>query len=87
VATDAADRPWAQVHGECDQGDGKPQNIYSLWVPEIHSNQAIVECFNHTLAERLFGHQYAVEMLASGRLPGSKGYPMLLPFSTMKSLI
>ena len=33
--------------------------------PEIHRDQAIVERFNHTLAERLFGHQYAVEM----RLP------------------
>ena len=33
--------------------------------PEIHRDQAIVERFNRTLAERLFGHQYAVEM----RLP------------------
>ena len=32
---------------------------------DIHRNQAIVERFNRTLAERLFGHQYAVEM----RLP------------------
>ena len=32
---------------------------------EIHRDQAIVERFNHTLAERLFRHQYAVEM----RLP------------------
>ena len=31
---------------------------------EIHRDQAIVECFNRTLAERLFGgHRYAVEML------------------------
>ena len=30
---------------------------------EIHRDQAIVERFNHTLAERLFGHQYAMEML------------------------
>ena len=30
---------------------------------EIHRDQAIVERFNRTLAERLFGHQYAVEML------------------------
>ena len=28
---------------------------------EIHRHQAIVERFNRTLAERLFGHQYAVE--------------------------
>ena len=34
---------------------------------EIHRNQAIVERFNRTLAERLFGHQYAVEMLHAGR--------------------
>ena len=31
---------------------------------EIHRDQAIVERFNRTLAERLFGHQYAVEMLS-----------------------
>ena len=30
---------------------------------EIHRDQAIVERLNRTLAERLFGHQYAVEML------------------------
>ena len=30
---------------------------------ETHRDQAIVERFNRTLAERLFGHQYAVEML------------------------
>jgi len=32
---------------------------------DIHRDQAIVERFNRTLAERLFGHQYVVEM----RLP------------------
>ena len=30
---------------------------------EIHRDKAIVKRFNRTLAERLFGHQYAVEML------------------------
>ena len=30
---------------------------------EIHRDQAIIERFNRTLAECLFGHQYAVEML------------------------
>ena len=29
---------------------------------EIHRDQAIVECFNRTLAKPLFGYQYAVEM-------------------------
>ena len=29
---------------------------------DIHRDQAIVERFNRTLAERLFAHQYAVEM-------------------------
>ena len=33
--------------------------------PNIHRDQAIVERFNRTLAERLFGHQYAVEMHAN----------------------
>ena len=36
--------------------------------PNIHRDQAIVEGFNRTLAERLFGYQYAVEMnMPSGR--------------------
>ena len=34
---------------------------------EIHRDQAIVERFNRTLAERLFGHQYAVEMTSAER--------------------
>ena len=36
--------------------------------PNIHRDQAIVKGFNRTLAERLFGYQYAVEMnMPSGR--------------------
>ena len=35
---------------------------------DIHRDQAIVERFNRTLAERLFGHQYGVEM----RLPDNR---------------
>ena len=34
---------------------------------EIHRDQAIVERFNRTLAERLFGHQYAMEMTSEGK--------------------
>ena len=30
---------------------------------EIHRDQPTIERFNRTLAERLFGHQYAVEIL------------------------
>ena len=33
----------------------------------IPKDQAIVERFNRTLAERLFGHQYAQEMLLRGK--------------------
>lgn len=36
-------------------------NIKHGWV-DILRDQAIVERFNHTIAERLFGHQYAAEM-------------------------
>ena len=35
---------------------------------DIHRDQGIVERFNQTLAERLFGHQYAQEM----RLPSGE---------------
>jgi len=31
--------------------------------PDIPGDQVIIERFKRTLAERLFGHQYAVEML------------------------
>jgi hypothetical protein len=34
---------------------------------DIHRDQAIVERFNRTLAERLFGHQYAQELLMMSR--------------------
>ena len=37
---------------------------------DIHRDQAIVERFNRTLAERLVGHQYPVEMrLPEGQWP------------------
>ena len=40
--------------------------------PNIHRDQAIVERFNRTLAERLFGYQYAVEMnMSTGRSTAS----------------
>ena len=34
--------------------------------PELHCNQAIVERFNRTLAERLFGHQYGHQVYRLG---------------------
>jgi len=46
---------------------------------EIHRDQAIMERFNRTLAECLFGHQYAVEMLH----PEKRS--TLLPLLTAKS--
>ena len=46
--------------------------------PEIHRDQAIVERFNRTLAERLFGYQYAVEM-RSPEGPRSKVWVKRLP--------
>ena len=36
--------------------------------PDVHRDHSIVERWNRTLAERLFGHQYAQEMrLSEGR--------------------
>ena len=52
---------------------------------DLHRDQAIVERFNRTLAERLFGHQYAQEMLLTarglqkGQLSGLPGYMLLWP--------
>ena len=43
---------------------------------EIQRDQAIVERFNRTLAERLFGHQYAVEEKAVYSKPST---PYLRP--------
>ena len=41
--------------------------VFQLGV-DIHQDQDFVECFNRTLAERLFGHQYTQEMrLSSGQ--------------------
>ena len=45
---------------------------------EAHRGQAIVERFNRTLAERLFGHQYAQELL-SGREVRSREWVARLP--------
>ena len=39
---------------------------------EIHRDQAIVERFNSTLAERLFGYQYAVEMNMKDTIAGQR---------------
>ena len=39
---------------------------------EIHRDQAIVERFNRTLAERLFGYQYAVEMNMKDKQAGQR---------------
>ena len=55
-------------------------------VPGVHRSQGIVERFNRTLAERLFGHQYAQEMLNPKRETsnGSSDYPEWLKPSTKK---
>ena len=58
-----------QVDPGCEFMDGvsKEMEKHKTYIrrghTEIHRDQAIVERFNRTLAERLFGHQYAVEML------------------------
>ena len=39
---------------------------------DVHRDQGVVERFNRTLAERLFGHQYAQEMLLAQRAPSGE---------------
>ena len=70
MASTVASKSLERVHGRCFQRNGKPQISYSAaGRVDIHRDQAIVEWFNRTLAERLFGHQYAFEMrLPSGQL-------------------
>jgi len=36
-------------------------------IPDVHRQQALVERFNRTLAQRLFSHQYYQELLSDGR--------------------
>lgn len=44
---------------------------------DIHRDQAIVERFNRTLAKRLFGHQYALEMLLPSGPPSTAWVPQI----------
>ena len=71
MATAASGRPWPRIHGPCHEINGKTQkkNIRGGRT-EIKRDQAIVKRYNRTLPKRLFGHQYAVEML----LPESQRY-------------
>ena len=49
----------------------------------LHRSQAIVERFNRTLAEKLFGHQYAQEILLEARL--STQGPTVANVATVKA--
>jgi len=55
--------PGHEFMGAVTQEMEKHKTFIRCGCVDIHRDQAIVECFNRTLAERLFGHQYAVEML------------------------
>ena len=55
--------PGREFMGSVTQEMEKHKTFIRRGRTEIHRDQAIVERFNRTLAERLFGHQYAVEML------------------------
>ena len=57
--------PGCEFTGAVTKEMEKHKTYILLGRAEIHRDQAIVELFNRTLAERLFRHQYAVEM----RLP------------------
>ena len=51
------------VMGSVTQEREKHKTYIPRGRTKIHRDQAIVERFNRTLSERLFGHQYAMEML------------------------
>ena len=55
--------PGREFMGSVTQEMEKHETYIRRGRTEIHRDQAIVERFNRTLSERLFGHQYAVEML------------------------
>ena len=55
--------PGREFMGAVNQLLSKPNVEVRRGRVDIHRDQAIVERFNRTLAERLFGHQYGVEML------------------------
>ena len=57
--------PGHEFMGAVSKGMEKHKTYIRRGRPNLHRDQVLVERFNHTLAERLFGHQYAVEMLMS----------------------
>ena len=60
--------PWCELMGAINQLLAKHGISVRRGRVDIHRDQGIVERFNRTLAERLFGHQYAQEMqLPSGQ--------------------
>ena len=46
-------------------------------IPDVHRQQALVERFNRTLAERLFSHEYENCTMMLDRASGLKDYLML----------
>ena len=65
MAKAAASGPRARAMGAVSREMEKHGTSFHRGPVEVHRDQAIVERFNRILAERLFRHQYAVEM----RLP------------------
>ena len=55
--------PGREVMGAVTKEMEKHKTYIRRGRTEIHRDQAIVKRFNRTLAEHLFGHQYAAEML------------------------
>ena len=62
MAPTVAGSSWSGIYGAVTKAVENYKTAIRCGRVNIHRDQAIVERFNRTLAERLFGYQYVAEM-------------------------